>query len=112
MAASLIALVLSLLSAAILCAPPVLALRMLLLRLRRAGPQGRKVYSVLCAVAVLMLAFNLLVAIGAGRLLQPVMPGVVAGNLGTTALLFAWAAAGVCVLLAVLAPQRGRAPQV
>jgi hypothetical protein len=32
--------------------------------------------------------------------------------MGTTALLFAWGAFGLCVLLAVIAPHRRRAPLI
>jgi hypothetical protein len=103
---------LSLLSFAVLCAPPALALRMLFLRLGRARPQTRMIYAVLCALAVLMLAFNVIVSLGAGAALQAVTPPVVAGNMGTTALLFAWGAFGLCVLLAVIAPHRRRAPLI
>lgn len=112
MTASLITTFLFLLSIAFLCGPPALALRMLLARLRRAGPQTRMIYVVLCAVAVLLLAFNVFVASGAGTLLHAVTPPVVAANLGTTALLVAWATCGICALLAVVAPHRRRAPQI
>ncbi len=112
MSATVIPTALFLLSIVVLCGPPALALRMLLARLRWAQPQSRMIYVILCAIAVLMLAFNVVVSLGAGPMLRSVTPPVVAANMGTTALLFAWAAFGLCVLLAVVAPYRRHASDI
>jgi hypothetical protein len=112
MTASLIAALLSLSSLVILCGPPALALRMLVLRLRWARPQRRMVYLILSALTVLLLVFNMLVSVGVTAPLQALTPPVVSANLVTTALLFAWATAGLCALLVVIAPRRGGASHI
>lgn len=112
MTASLIAAVLTVVSLAVLCGPPAFALRMLWLRLRWAGPQSRLAFLVLCAVLVLILVFNALFAIGMTGLLGMLTPPLIAENPGTAALLFAWAAAGLSALLAVIAPRRGGASRI
>jgi hypothetical protein len=112
MTASLIAVLVSLSSLVVLCGPPVLALRMLWLRLRWARPQSRMIYLILCALTVLLLVFNALVSVGLTAPLRAFTPPLVAANLATTALLFTWAAAGLCALLAVIAPRRGGASHI
>ena len=97
---------------ALLCGLPALALRMLIVRFRRAKPGMRLLYLLLCVIATVFLLFNLLHSAGMTGLLQALTPPLVADNAGTVALLFAWLSAGLCVLLALIVPPRRSASQI
>jgi polyferredoxin len=92
----------------LLLGPPVVALRMLLRRLKGVPPDRRMSYQALVALTGLVLAFNLLVWAGMPAALRGFLPDLVARNLGLSALLASWGAVGLCLLVAVLHPHRQR----
>ncbi len=112
MIAHVLAPLLSVLLLAILCTPPVLAILMLFSRLRGARPAARPFYLVSCVAAVLVLLFNALVSLNILGPVRALAPSILVESPGLTALLFAWTAAGLCVLLQVVDPQRQRRPQI
>lgn len=92
----------------LLVAPPILALRMLALRLTNGQSGSRMPYQALAGLVLLLLLFNLLVWAGMPGFLRGLLPDLVNRNLGLFGLLLSWIAAGICVMLAVLAPHRQR----
>lgn len=109
---SFVTLIVTTLSIGVLCVPPALALRMFFARLIVARQDMRWPYVLFCVLTVLMLMFNLSVATGVTGQISSLTPPILSANPLTSALLFAWTATGMCLMVALIVPRRGRASQL